>query len=354
MNNSRKSENVPRKKRIFNALLGLAAVALVVGGVVAAGISRPSGIPTIPTPTYTSYTATYTPSPYPTATWTPTYTPSPTPTMTATPTHTPTPTNTPRLTCVKFFYDGNMSGSKDENEPFLSPDVKGYKQSQDGCYYVPEGKTTLYITGKAPNGKNLLNATLDWPKGVNLLPQITVDTSEIIEIGLVDGFCSSPIRPENLFWEEYNKFTKNPDLWFNFYSKYFVGGEAPPNWLFYGYNVPNIGHRAFDIWAKPGTPTYAPVPGKIVEGDFDHIIGIEYTKGRKIDLNHINPVVSKGQYVSAGQLVGYIKEGEGNHVHMEARPNGVIILSCFAGLTADDLLKDPRQGPPPVLPYFGR
>jgi hypothetical protein len=304
-----------------------------------------------PSPSPTA-TATYTPSPTPTMTATPTYTPSPTPTMT--PTYTPTPTNTPTLTCVKFFYDGNMNGSKDENEPFLLPDVKGYKQSQDGCYYVPEGKTTLYITGKAPNGKNLLNATLDWPKGVNLLPQITVDTNKIIEIGLVDGFCSSPIRPENLFWEEYNKFTKNPDLWFNFYSKYFVGGEAPPNWLFYGYNVPNIGHRAFDIWAKPGTPTYAPVPGKIVEGDFDHIIGVEYTEGRKIDLNHINPVVSEGQYVSAGQLVGYIKEGEGNHVHMEPRPNGVIILSCFAGLTADDLLKDPRQGPPPVLPYFGR
>jgi len=262
-------------------------------------------------------------------------------------------TPTPKMVCVKFFYDGNMNNLRDETEPFLSPNVKGYRQSQDGCYYVPEGrKTKLYITGKAPNGKDLLNATLDWPRGVNLLPEITVDTTKVSEIGLVDGFCSAPIKPEDLDWEYYNMFKDNPDLWHSAYDKYFEGGEEKPNWLFYGYYVPIAGHRAFDIFAKKGTAVYAPVPGKIVRGDYDHIIAILYAPGKKIDLNHLTPVVSYGQYVSAGELLGYIDEK--SHVHMEPRPDGRIILNCFAGLTPNDLIKDPREGPPPVLPYFGR
>jgi hypothetical protein len=312
-----------------------------------------------PSPTATM-TATPTNTPYPTATMTatPTNTPSPTPTMT--PTYTPTPTNTPTLTCVKFFYDGNMSGSKDENEPFLSPDVKSYKQSQDGCYYVPEGKTTLYIAGKAPNGKNLLNATLDWPKGVNLLPQITVDTTKTREIGLVDGFCSSPIRPENLFREEYKKFEENPALWFEIYQKYYTESNVSPNWLFYGYNInwndPRKGlkeHLAFDIWGKDETPVYASVPG-VVADVFQNAINIRYTQGSIVNLGHIKPILQIGRKVEAGQLVGYIIGSEGNHVHMELVPDGSQILYCFPGLGPNDLLINPTQGPHPVLPYFGR
>jgi hypothetical protein len=260
---------------------------------------------------------------------------------------------------VKFFYDGNMSGSRDETEPFLSPIVKGYQQSQDGCYYVPEGKETrLYITGKAPNGKDLLNATLDWPMGVNLLPQITVDTTKTREIGLVDGFCSSPIKPEDFDREFYNQFIRNPDSWFNAYAKFFEGGEEKPNWYFYGYYVPPpIYHRALDIFGKEGTPVHAPVPGKVVKGNYDHIIGIQGPYG-KLDLNHITPTVKYGECVAAGDLVGYI--GKEWHVHVElynppnASNGNPLILECFPGLSRQNLLISPREGPPPALPYFGR
>ena len=270
-------------------------------------------------------------------------------------TPTPAPTNTPvPLICVKFFYDGNMSGSKEENEPFLTPSVRGYKLGENGCYYIPEGKVKLYITGKAPNGKDLLNATLDWPNAVNLLPAITIDTKNTQEVGLVDGFCSSPIRPEDLYWEEYNRFIANPDLWFELYTKYFEGAEEGPNWLFYGYKLPGKSHKAFDIWAKPGTPVYAPVPGKIIGISENHAIHIRYADNKLITLGHITPAVKKGDYVQGGEIVGYIKEGEGNHVHMEPEPDGSLLLKCFAGFSRDNLLINPRQGPPPVLPYFGR
>jgi len=328
------------------------------------------GRPPLPTPQ--PVVTAYTPSPTPTSTLTPAYTPSPTATPTSAPTSTytpsPTPTNTPtptmtptpKMVCVKFFYDGNMNNLRDETEPFLSPNVKGYRQSQDGCYYVPEGrKTKLYITGKAPNGKDLLNATLDWPRGVNLLPEITVDTTKVSEIGLVDGFCSAPIKPEDLFREEYERFVNDKDLWYSLYRKYFNNSPIPPNWLFYGYNLywndPEGKvrlHLAFDIWGKDGTPVYAPVPGTVSEL-FGNAININYGRG-KVNLGHITPIVGRNDRVEAGQLVGHIIGSEGNHVHMELIPYGDTILNCFAGLTPNDLIKDPREGPPPVLPYFGR
>jgi len=307
----------------------------------------------VPTPTPT---ATYTPTPTATPTYTPTFTPTPTYTSTPTPTYTPTP----KLTCIKFFYDGNMNRSKDENEPFLTITVKGYQQSQDGCYYVPEGEITLYISGKAPNGKDLLNATLDWPKGLNLLPSITVDTSKIKEIGLVDGFCSSPIMPKDLFEEEYKKFERDPGSWFDTYAKYYTNAKMPPNWLFYGYNKNwnkkgLYEHLAFDIWASDGTPVYAPVPGRVVYVDASGLY-IAYQEGKRslIILSHIKPIVKKGQFVEAGQLVGYVIGSEGNHVHMEFFSKPEQILYCFPGLGPNNLLINPTQGPYPVLPYFGR
>jgi len=270
---------------------------------------------------------------------------------------------------VKFFYDGNMSGSRDEIEPFLSPVVKGYQQSQDGCYYVPEGKETrLYITGKAPNGKDLLNATLDWPMGVNLLPQITVGTTKTREIGLVDGFCSSPIRPEEWWWDPYNYYKNTENFMqhikeLNLYPPYCLPGTKPdaePNYYWYGYCNhwnPKARHRAIDIAAREGTDVHAPVPGRVVEGNYDHIIGIRGPYGQ-VDLNHINIIVRYGQWVNAGDIIG--KVGPDLHVHMEiyqplnALSGSSIILQCFSGILPSDILRSPLRGEDVhPLPYFG-
>jgi murein DD-endopeptidase MepM/ murein hydrolase activator NlpD len=102
-----------RFKKVVLGLTVVAALALGVAG--AAGISRPSGRPTIPTPTYTPYpTATYTPSPA--STMTSTYPPSPTATMpTATMEPTPTPINPPTF----FLFWPFRKGTKyQRNDPW--------------------------------------------------------------------------------------------------------------------------------------------------------------------------------------------------------------------------------------------
>lgn len=250
-----------------------------------------------------------------------------------------------------------MNKVRDDNEPFLTDiqvSAKGYSEKGDSesCLIrVPaHSKVTLSVKGKAPNGKPLLKATFRWPYELDLLPTFTYQTTENNWIGLVDGFCSAPIKPENLSWDLYNYFYSNPKAWHEVYDKAFEGGDEAPNWLFYGYHVPIARHKAFDIWAEPGTPVHAVLPGTIVKGDWDHIIAIKYPAG-KVDYNHIIPIVNYGDKVYAGQIIGHIDHLR--HVHLEFRPNGEVILSCFPGLTKETLVYAPEQGPVPVLPFFG-
>jgi hypothetical protein len=323
-----------------------------------------------PTPTTTSVAVLPTVTPTMVASATPTSTPipteTPTPTQTATPTKTPEPTNTPTSTPIPplarlaFFYDKNLNGRQDSDEVLLEGlDISSdgyYEILSDGSVMIPQGTTAnLHVSGLAPNEKPLLNATFLEPNQVVMLPEFafTVEDTDFL-IGLADGYCTSPIKPQEMFWNEYNTMLGDPDRWWNHAKQFYPEDwRAKPNWYFYDYYNPGPGHLAFDIWAVPGTQVHASVPGEIVRGDFDHIVAIRGPYG-KVDFNHIILSVSYGQTVQRGDVVGTIAPDQGNHVHMELRPSGEKILECFPGMGPEYLIVSPLDGKPvPVLPYFG-
>lgn len=333
-----------------------------------------SGSPTLglePTITPTlKLTSTATPQPTPTSTATsqPTSTPTATLTPTVTPTSTPAPTPTidpATLVRIVFYYDANLNGSQDPDELTLTDleiTASGYYQREsDGSVRVPGGQTiTLRVSGTSPNGKRLTNVTHQEPNAVIMLPEFryTVGVQDAA-IGLTDGFLTSPIRPNELKWDEYNAVLNDPTNWrVNSDPLYPDGWSYPRNYFFYGYRIPSGGlagtpHLAFDIWANPGTAVLASAPGKIVEPLYDWRFGISGPYGT-VYYNHIVPAVSIGDTVNRYDIVGYIAEGEGNHVHLELRPGPERILSAFPGVGEGYFIKSPLNGDSvPVPPYFG-
>lgn len=283
-----------------------------------------------------------------------------------------TATPIPPLVTLSFFYDMNLNGRHDSDETVLQElDIvsDGYCQIlPDGSVMVPRGTTVnLTVSGTAPNGKQLLSATFLEPYEVVMLPRFTYEVGMADTLmGLSDGFCSAAIRPDQLNWDSYDDVLANPELFTNqlkelrLYPPYAPTADAQPNWFFYGYYVeqnPWVKHLAFDVWAVQGTPVHAPVPGGIVKGNYDHIVGIRGPYGQ-FDLNHLVPSVQQGDTVKRGDVVGALDFL--GHVHMEvytphdAQTGNPLILSCFPGLTPDDILVSPLDGQPvPVLPYFG-
>jgi hypothetical protein len=270
---------------------------------------------------------------------------------------------------VCFYYDKNLNNQQDPDEPMLSNlsiSADAYHLVlPNGCVKVPQGQTiTLQVKGSAPNGKRLLNATFLEPQQVVLLPNFTIKVSAPnMMIGLADGFCSAAIKPNELNWQSYNDVLAHPEWFANhikelkLYPPYAPSADAEPNWFFYGYYNPGPRHLALDVWAVEGTEIHAPVPGKIVKGNYDHVIGIRGPYGQ-FDLNHLYPSVKVGDVVKRGDVIGKVDSSW--HVHMElytpynAKTGNPLILECFPGLTSKDILVSPLDGKPvPVLPYFG-
>ena len=319
-------------------------------------------------------TATLTSTPSATATPTSTLTPrsTNTPTASATPTSAPTATSTPLppLARLCFFFDKNLSSHRDGDEPLLSQlnlRADGYhKVSQDSCLMLPQKQASnVHVSGLAPNGKELLSATFMEPQQVVLLPDFAVamEASDRL-IGLSDGYCTAAIKPDQLNWNSYNDVLARPDWFTNhikelkLYPPHAPSADAEPNWFFYGYYNPGPRHLALDVWAVEGTEVHAPVPGKIVKGNYDHVVGIRGPYGQ-FDLNHFQPSVAAGSTVKRGDAIGTVDAG--GHVHLElyspanAPTGNRVILSCFPGLGPQDILVSPVDGKPvPVLPYFGQ
>ena len=101
---------------------------------------------------------------------------------------------------------------------------------------------------------------------------------------------------------------------------------------------PTIPHRGQDYFAEPGEPVYSPISGKVriakpYKTD-SRYSGVEVT-GAKFATKtfYIDPVVSGGEMVVKGQLIGYTQDlskkyGASflaqNHVHIEVRENGIL------------------------------
>jgi murein DD-endopeptidase MepM/ murein hydrolase activator NlpD len=271
------------------------------------------------------------------------------------------PSDTIRIT---FYYDANLNGRQDEGESRLTKlqitSSANSSVSADAIIHATAGQDIiLNIKGKSPGNKSLTVATHKEPEAVILLPQFTFKADERdTAIGLSDGYLTSPIQPDLMKMKDYNSVLKNPARWKKQSDQFYPRGwPYERNYFFYWYTIPagglqNTPHLAFDIWAKPGTPVLASAPGKITEPLFDWKFGISGSYGT-LYYNHITPCVKIGDMVKRYDVVGYIAEGQGDHVHFEIRPDPAYILEAFPGADKKYFLRSPlRKESVPVPPFF--
>lgn len=93
------------------------------------------------------------------------------------------------------------------------------------------------------------------------------------------------------------------------------------------------GHTGVDIAGPAGTPIYAAASGRVTKAKWTY-----YSYGIHCEIDHgngyttlyahmSNMIVSAGQYVEQGQVIGYrgrTGNTSGNHLHFEVRQNGTI------------------------------
>ena len=100
-------------------------------------------------------------------------------------------------------------------------------------------------------------------------------------------------------------------------------------------NHPTLGrpvkHNGIDFGSGRGTEIYAASNGKVVLAEFNSSFGsyivIEHKDGQSTAYAHLDKlVISKGESVSKGQLIGYsgsTGRSTGPHLHYEVRTNGI-------------------------------
>ena len=95
-------------------------------------------------------------------------------------------------------------------------------------------------------------------------------------------------------------------------------------------------HQGVDLAAPAGTPIYATRAGRVTVASYSNSAGyyvsINHLDGySSIYMHMTNYVVSSGQTVSAGQLIGYVGStgiSTGNHLHFGISYNGVYVNPC--------------------------
>ncbi len=112
-------------------------------------------------------------------------------------------------------------------------------------------------------------------------------------------------------------------------------------------NNPLSFHSGVDIQAPDGTPVYAIAPGRVTfPSGFAVSVGTPYALSFAplvFGYWHVLPVVDEHQYVSRGQLLGYVKAGEG-HVHLSEKRFGQYVNPLRRGGLAPY-----RDTTPPVI-----
>ena len=331
-------------------LLAAAVGILAAQYILSLPLPRPqvSGAVVLPLPTSPASTATAT---------------NPTPIITRTPpalyTHTPTPTRALRMVKLYFFYDANLNGKRDKQEPLLEPPAIEInhvgKNSMGELHVAANSKIDLSIRGTAPNGKPLTYATTHEPHRVQKLPELEIQTTDNeVWIGLADGFLTSPITPEDTAPE----FILRSKGDAQFLGKYF-----PEDWVFpvnayvYGYRIPdgaNQGspHLALDIWAYPGTNVHAAAGGTVNTVTQDAVV-MQGEYGYLVYM-HLIPRVQVGDKIKRYDIIGAVQDGDLKHVHLQLEPDRANILAAFPGIAAEYILKEFHDDTDfPFLPYFG-
>lgn len=280
-------------------------------------------------------------SPSPTATRSPrpTRTPSPTPS----PSPTPTPSPTPEPTPAPITEGIDVTGSQPKQGGFLLVRLRGmpgavnpttyftgagYNMTQQGDdWYTFIGLPTWFTIGGYPlevwSGDTILaSGFLDVGEGGFVFDDITLPPSSVDlltdqtrvnqEAALVESI-ESVFTPER-YWSGAWTLPAEGTYTSNFGdSRSINGGPYSP-------------HTGQDIANDEGTPLYAAAAGVVAMAQELYLYGnsviIDHGVGVFSSYNHMqSSVVSPGQYVQQGELIGYIGQTgfvSGPHVHWEA------------------------------------
>lgn len=269
---------------------------------------------------------------------------------------------------ISFYYDPQLSGQPNQSIPQLQ-DLSVNGELANRITEPSNATVPLNIAGRSPIGKQLSTATCAEPVSPVSLQNLQYSTGlSDVTIGLADGPATSPIKPSELDVRTFRSLQTEDTVTMN--QEYPQGWPYTPNYFFYGAKLGTGAfsgqpHLAFDIQSSPGTHVHAPWGGVIVRGLYDWRFGIANEFG-VLYMNHIEPTVSMGQWVSRYDIVA-TRNSTASHVHLEYRDLGFSgeysdfvhshperILELFTAMKPEDLLKNPlRKEPLPILPYFG-
>lgn len=210
------------------------------------------------------------------------------------------------------FFDYNGDGFRQSNEPgIIGANISvgsAFTTSQcNGIYYLydlPDGVYDLVVT---LSGFRYLSVSRSDFRKTGDPVQIIVNGRTERNIGLMQGFLTIPLRRNaNSYISEY--FDYDPRhykyLWWNGQ----VGEGAWRN------------HTGTDFVAENGATVVAAAPGTVVSMSRDpysgHCVSVQTHYGIYWGVCHITPTVSVGQFLSRGDLMGYVDFPDYPHVHI--------------------------------------
>ena len=147
-----------------------------------------------------------------------------------------------------------------------------------------------------------------------------VDRNKPVEIPEPEPVVVTPQYPTTVYTGAVAAYVDGPKVWPT------VGRKV--NCDYWGY----YGHNGVDLAGAAGTPIYAYMAGTVVFSGWDstgygYCVKINHGNGLVTIYAHASALyVTAGQYVSAGQTIAGIGStgwSTGNHLHFEARSNGV-------------------------------
>ena len=134
----------------------------------------------------------------------------------------------------------------------------------------------------------------------------------------------------------------------------YLGDSGPAQDGYYSNPVPGAiitqgihGWNAVDLGAARGTPIHAAADGTVIvarnngawNGGYGNYVVITHDNGTQTLYGHMtHAIVSSGQSVSAGQIIGYVGstgESTGPHLHFEVRGAANPFRNCSVSLSAN-------------------
>lgn len=209
--------------------------------------------------------------------------------------------------------------------------IKNQTYTTEVAYNVEEVKSSRYyegyrkVTQKGENGVMQVTAEVNYIDGIEASRNI-----------IQNNYIKNPVNEEVVVGTASKKTYKSSNNSYTYTGSGPVGSgklawPAGGGYLSNGY-LGYYGHYGIDIAANYGTPIYAADDGVVVSSGwsssgYGYNIVINHGNGMQTLYAHNSKnIVSPGQHVKKGQLIGYIGStgnSTGNHVHFEVIVNGV-------------------------------